>query len=299
MAICKSAVLQFALPQRAGIGLRAAHYREMLESAPELLSSVGWLEVHGENYFCDGRQPLQLLERLRAHYPLSVHCVGMSLGSAGGLELGHLQKLARVIDRFQPALVSDHLSWSAVDGIHFNDLLPLPYTEEALDVVCRNIGQAQDFLRRQMLVENVSSYLTFRHSTIPEWEFLAETSRRTGCGILLDINNIYVNATNHGFDPEHYLAAIPVAAVQELHLAGFEDNGSCLIDTHSRPVADEVWGLYAKAVVQFGAVPSLIEWDADLPPLTTLLTEAAKADRIMQQQLQARLKGRRHDTCLA
>jgi uncharacterized protein len=299
MAICESTRLQQGLqqglPQRAGVGLRAAHYREMLESVPD----VGWLEVHGENYFCDGGQPLQLLEHLRAHYPLSVHCVGMSLGSADSLELDHLQKLARVIDRFQPALVSDHLSWSAVDGIHFNDLLPLPYTEEALAVVCRNIGQVQDFLRRQILVENVSSYLTFRHSTIPEWEFLAEASRRTGCGVLLDINNIYVNATNHGFDPESYLAAIPVAAVQELHLAGFEDNGDCLIDTHSRPVADAVWHLYAKAVAQFGAIPSLIEWDADLPPLAMLLAEAAKADHIMQTQLKERLKEGHHDACLA
>jgi uncharacterized protein (UPF0276 family) len=268
-----------SLPQRAGIGLRAAHYREIIETQPD----VGWLEVHGENYFCAGGQPLQFLDQLRANYPLSVHCVGMSLGSADRLDTQHLEKLGHVIERFQPVLVSDHLSWGAVDGIHFNDLLPLPYTEEALAVVCRNISHAQEFLGRQILVENVTSYLTFRHSTIPEWEFLAETSRRTGCGILLDVNNIHVNAVNHGFDPERYLAAIPVATVQELHLAGFEDNGDCLIDTHSRPVAPAVWQLYAQAVKRFGRLPTLIEWDADLPPLATLLGEAAKADRIMRE----------------
>lgn len=271
------------LPLRTGIGLRAAHYLEILESLPD----VGWLEVHGENYFCDGGQPLRMLEQLRAHYPLSVHCVGMSLGSADGLDMRHLGKLARVIDRFQPALVSDHLSWSSVGDIHFNDLLPLPYTEEAMAMVCSNVDHAQEFLGRQILIENVSSYLTYSHSTIPEWEFLAEAARRTGCGILLDINNIHVNATNHGFDPLAYLSAIPAASVQEIHLAGYEDNGECLIDTHSRPVAPAVWQLYESALARFGPTPSLIEWDADLPPLVTLLAEAAKAEQILQGECHA------------
>ena len=277
-------VIPEVIPSRAGIGLRSGHYAEMLASMPD----AGWLEVHGENYFAAGGQHLRILEQLRASYPLSVHCVGMSLGSADGLDTGHLEKLARVIARFQPALVSDHLSWSSAGGLHVNDLLPLPYTEEALAVVCRNVDQAQDFLGRQILIENVSSYLTFRHSNIAEWEFLAEVSRRSGCGILLDINNIHVNAINHGFDPLIYLDAIPAIAVQEFHLAGFEHGGDCLIDTHSRPVDAAVWQLYAAAVARFGRVPTLIEWDADLPPLATLLAEAAKADQILLTETRVR-----------
>lgn len=265
------------IPPRAGIGLRAGHYAAMLESLPD----AGWLEVHGENYFCDGGPTLRVLERLRERYPLSMHCVGMSLGSADGLDRGHLRKLKRVIERFDPALVSDHASWCATGGVHFNDLLPLPCTEEALEVICANVACAQDFLGRPILVENVSNYLRFRHSTLPEWEFLAEIARRSGCGILLDINNVYVNAINHGFDPLRYLAAIPVTVVQEMHLAGFTQGEDCLIDTHSRPVAPAVWQLYAAAVERFGAVPTLIEWDADLPPLATLLAEMEKADHIL------------------
>jgi uncharacterized protein (UPF0276 family) len=268
-----------AIPLSAGIGLRSQHYAAMLETMPD----VGWLEVHGENYFCDGGQPLRILEQLRTRYPLSVHCVGLSLGSADGVDLQHLLKLKTLVDRFEPGFVSDHLSWGAVDGKHLNDLLPLPYTDEALDAVCRNIEKTQDFLGRPILLENVSSYLAYRHSTIPEWEFVSEVSRRSGCGILLDINNIYVSAVNHGFDAHDYLAGIPVEAVGELHLAGFEDGGSCLIDTHSRPVADEVWDLFAEAVKRFGQVATLIEWDADIPPLDVLLAESGKADRILRE----------------
>lgn len=245
------------------------------------MPDVGWLEVHGENYFCDGGQPLRMLEHLRGHYPLSAHCVGLSLGAVEPVELRHLQKLKSLIARFEPALVSDHLSWGKVDGIHFNDLLPLPFTEESLAVVCRNVEQTQEFLGRQILVENVSSYLTYRHSCIPEWEFIAEVSRRTGCGILLDVNNIYVNAVNHGIDAGDYLAGIPVAAVKEIHLAGFEETDGCLIDTHSRRIADPVWQLFADAVRQFGPRPTLIEWDADIPPLAVLLEEAATADQML------------------
>lgn len=261
----------------AGIGLRSQHYGAMLESMPD----VGWLEIHGENYFCDGGQPLRMLEHLRGHYPLSAHCVGLSLGAVEPVELRHLQKLKSLIACFEPVLVSDHLSWGKVDGIHFNDLLPLPFTEESLAVVCRNVEQTQEFLGRQILVENVSSYLTYRHSCIPEWEFIAEVSRRTGCGILLDVNNIYVNAVNHGIDAGDYLAGIPVAAVKEIHLAGFEETDGCLIDTHSRRIADPVWQLFADAVRQFGPRPTLIEWDADIPPLAVLLEEAATADQML------------------
>lgn len=245
------------------------------------MPDVGWLEVHGENYFCDGGQPLRVLEHLRCHYPLSVHCVGLSLGAVEPVELRHLQKLKSLIACFEPVLVSDHLSWGKVDGIHFNDLLPLPFTEESLAVVCRNVEQTQEFLGRQILVENVSSYLTYRHSCIPEWEFIAEVSRRTDCGILLDVNNIYVNAVNHGIDAGDYLAGIPVAAVKEIHLAGFEETDGCLIDTHSRRIADPVWQLFADAVRRFGPRPTLIEWDADIPPLAVLLEEAATADQML------------------
>ena len=262
----------------AGIGLRSQHYAAMLQSMPD----VGWLEIHGENYFCDGGQPLQVLERLRGRYPLSVHCVGLSLGAVAPVDQRHLQKLKGLVDRFEPALVSDHLSWGKVDGRYFNDLLPLPYTEEALAVVCRNVEQVQAFLGRAMLVENVSSYLTYRHSCIPEWEFIAEVSRRTGCGILLDVNNIHVNAVNHGIDSDAYLAGIPVAAVREIHLAGFEVSDDCLIDTHSRRVAKPVWELFGDALRRFGPRPALIEWDVDIPSLDVLLEEARTANRILE-----------------
>ena len=267
------------LPPRAGIGLRAAHYRALLETRPD----VGWLEVHSENYFGRGGQPIYYLEQARNHYPLSLHGVGLSLGSASGLSRAHLIQLKSLIARFEPALVSDHLCWSAIDGRHLNDLLPLPYTEEALVLVCANVDRAQQFLGRQLLVENVSSYLQFTQSTIPEWEFLAAVAQRTGCGILLDVNNIYVSATNHGFSPLRYLDAIPARAVQEIHLAGFESNGFCLIDTHGKPVADAVWNLYREALSRVGAVPTLIEWDIDVPPLATLLAEAGKAEAILRQ----------------
>ena len=267
------------LAPRAGIGLRAPHYRELLDTLPD----IGWLEAHSENYFGRGGQPLRYLERVRQRYPLSLHGVGLSLGSADGLSSTHLLQLKALATRFQPALVSDHLCWGAIGGRHLNDLLPMPYTEEAIDVVCANVGRAQDFLGRQILVENVSSYLEFNASSIPEWAFVAEVARRSGCGILLDVNNIYVSAANHGFDALRYLDGIPAAAVQEIHLAGFDHNGQCLIDTHGKRVADPVWNLYAEALTRLGPVPTLIEWDTDLPPLATLLDEAARAQAILQQ----------------
>ena len=187
-----------------------------------------------------------------------------------------------MIERYQPGLVSEHLCWSAAGGRHLNDLLPLPYTEEALDHVCDRILRTQDFLGRQILIENISSYLRFRHSTMPEGEFLAEVSRRTGCGILLDVNNIYVSAVNHGFDPYAYLAAIPAPAVQEIHLAGFDDSGACLIDTHGTAVSEPVWALYREAIRSLGPRPTLIEWDTDIPALDVLLGEARKAAGILE-----------------
>lgn len=264
------------IPARAGIGLRAPHYRDLLETLP----AIGWLEVHSENYFGDGGQPLYYLERARECYPVSLHGVGLSLGSTDGLDPHHLAKLKRLVDRIEPGLVSEHLCWSSVNGRHLNDLVPLPYTEEALQLVCRHVHEVQDFLKRRILVENVSSYLQFKASTMPEWEFMAEVARRTGCGVLLDVNNIYVSAINHGFDPRRYLAAIPVPAVKEMHLAGFDQGEHCLIDTHGKPVAAPVWELYRRAVARFGGVPTLIEWDTDIPPLAVLVGEAFKADAI-------------------
>lgn len=271
------------IPVEAGIGLRAPHYRELLERRPP----VGWLEIHSENYFGEGGAPLYYLERLRSFYPLSLHGVGLSLGSTDPLNMAHLNSLRRLIQRFEPALVSEHLSWSSVDGHYFNDLLPLPYTARALSHVAQRIARVQDYLGRQILVENVSSYLQYEESLIPEWEFLTEVAVRSGCGILFDVNNVFVSASNHGFDAREYLRAMPADAIQEIHLAGFTANrfedAELLIDTHSAPVAREVWKLYGEAIDLLGPVPTLIEWDTDVPPLAVLLEEARKADRILDQ----------------
>jgi uncharacterized protein len=265
------------IPARAGIGLRTPHYRELLDTLPPL----AFLEVHSENYFGDGGQPHWFLEKFRQHYPLSFHGVGLSLGTSDELSRGHLAKLKRLVERYEPALVSEHLCWGAVGGRHTNDLLPLPYTEEALALMCRHVSEAQEFLGRKILVENVSSYLQFTHSTIPEWQFITEVAKRTGCGILLDVNNIYVNSINHEFSAAEYLRAIPANAVEEIHLAGFDDNGLCLIDTHGKTVSDDVWKLYADAIALMGHKPTLIEWDADIPALDVLLGEADKAERML------------------
>ena len=267
------------IPAKAGVGLRARHYREILEQRPR----IGWLEVHSENFFGEGGQPLFFLEKIRPHYPLSLHGVGLFLGSTDPLNLDHLDRLKSLIERFEPDFVSEHLCWGSVDGRFLNDLLPLPYTEEALQHFCGQVGRAQEFLGRKLLIENVCNYLKYRHSTISEWDFLAEVSRRTGCGILLDVNNIYVNAVNHNFEAESVFPSIPQDAVQEIHLAGFDDNGECLIDTHGKPVWNEVWDLYRQAVKWFGNVPTLIEWDTDVPELPILLAEAEKADAILME----------------
>jgi uncharacterized protein (UPF0276 family) len=268
------------IPARAGIGLRAPHYRDVLESLP----AVGWLEVHSENYFGAGGAPLHYLERIRSHYPLSLHGVGMSLGSTDPLDRAHLAKLKALVVRFEPGLVSDHLCWSSVDGRHFNDLLPLPYTEEALAHVSRRVLEAQEFLGRRILVENPSSYLQYAQSSIPEAEFLAELARRTGCGILLDVNNVFVSACNHRLDARRFIDSLPGRHVAEIHLAGFSrsDEGDVVIDTHSRPVAAEVWALFARAIERFGPRPALVEWDADLPPLAMLVAEAGHAQALLE-----------------
>ncbi len=266
------------LPTAAGIGLRAPHVGEVLRERPP----VAWFEVHSENYYADGGPALAALDRIRADYPLSLHGVGMSLGSTDPLDRAHLAKLKRLIARVDPCAVSEHLCWSGVGGRHLNDLLPLPYTEEALDHVCARVAEVQNALGRELLVENVSSYLAFADATIPEWEFVAAVARRTGCRLLCDVNNIYVNAVNHGFDADAYLAALPPAAVAEIHLAGFDGGGPCLIDTHGAPVAPDVWALYARAIARFGPRPTLIEWDTDIPAFAVLQREAATAQSILK-----------------
>ena len=269
------------LPVSAGIGLRFPHHRAVAETRP----AIGWLEVHSENYMGGGTS-LRQLEVIRADYPLSLHGVGLSLGSAGALDAGHLKRVRELVERVQPALVSEHLSWSVVGGTYLADLLPLPMTEEALDVMCRHVDEVQSALGRRILVENPSSYLRYRHSTIREWEFLAAVSARTGCGILCDVNNIYVSCCNHGWDARAYIAALPPDAIGEIHLAGHSvkelPGGRVIrIDDHGSRVADEVWQLYRHALERFGPVPSLIEWDTDIPELDVLLDEAATAERAL------------------
>jgi uncharacterized protein (UPF0276 family) len=270
-----------SLPPSAGLGLRAPHVGIVLAKRPP----VPWFEVHSENYFAEGGPALTALERIRADYPVSLHGVGLSLGSTDPLDTSHLAKLKRLAERVDPARVSEHLCWSSVNGRHYNDLLPLPYTREALDHVCARVSATQDFLGREILVENVSSYLTFPESAIPECEFVAAVATRTGCGLLVDVNNIYVNARNHGIDADTYLAAIPPALVAEIHLAGFDASGPGLIDTHGAPVAPEVWALYERALCRYGRVPTLIEWDTDIPDFALLQREAATAQSFLDARL--------------
>ncbi len=228
------------------------------------------------------------LARIRVDSPLSFHGVGLSLGSADSLDVAHLAALRRLVKRYDPALISDHICWGAIDGTHLNDLLPLPYTEEALTLMVARVLQVQDALGRELLVENVSSYLSFLGADMPEWTFVAELVRRSGCGLLLDVNNIYVNSVNHGFDPRTYLRAMPHASVREIHVAGFTRktnlSAPLLIDTHSRPVSDEVWSLYDAALDLCGAQPTLIEWDQDIPDLEVLLAEAGRAEESLHDR---------------
>jgi hypothetical protein len=266
----------------AGIGLRATHHHEIVARRP----SIGWLEAHSENYFARGGALPTLLGTLREHYPLSLHGVGLSIGSTDALDRAHLAEIARLVRDFEPMLVSEHLSWGSVGGRFTNDLLPLPYTDETLRHMVDRVGQVQDFLGRQILIENVSSYLEFTGSDMPEWDFLATLARESGCGLLLDVNNVYVNSLNHGFDARAYLNGVPREAVQEMHLAGHSvrrvDGREVRIDTHDAPVCDDVWALYAAAVERFGPVPTLIEWDSNIPALDVLAAEAHRADRVME-----------------
>jgi uncharacterized protein (UPF0276 family) len=268
------------MPASAGIGLRAQHHLDVLSGAPR----VGWFEAHSENYFADGGAHVEALMRIRARYPLSLHGVGLSLGSTDPWDRVHLKNLRRAIGRFEPGLVSEHLSWSSAGGRFANDLLPLPYTEEALRHSSARIAEVQDYLGRQILIENVSSYLQFNASSLTEWEFMAGVAAESGCGILLDINNIFVAAHNHGYECHDYLQGIPRGAVQELHLAGHSrvelDGALLLIDTHGSPVCEAVWELYGAALRRFGEVPTLIEWDTDIPAIHVLEAEADQANAL-------------------
>jgi uncharacterized protein (UPF0276 family) len=266
------------LPSSAGIGLRAPHYHEVLNSLPRL----GWVEVHSENFF-GGGAPLRTLNKVREHYPVSLHGVGMGLASATPLDQEHLNALRRLCDTVQPAAVSEHLCWNTVAGTVINDLLPFPYTQEALSSVISRVEQVQEKLGRQLLVENLSSYLSFTQSEMSEGEFLAELVRRTGCGILFDVENLYVNARNLGVDAEAFITAIPAEAVKEYHLAGFSVRDGCLVDTHDHPVYPEVWKLYEFALQHIGPRPTLIEWDSDIPALAVLMGEAAKAQQYLEE----------------
>jgi len=270
------------LPAQAGVGLRAPHVADILAQHPPL----GWLEIHAENYM-GGGPAMRALERVRTHYPLSVHGVGLSLGTAGSLDVSHLDRLARLVERCEPALVSEHLSWSVVDGAYLNHLLPLPLTEESLALTARHVDEVQARLRRRLLVENPSSYLRFTDSAMPEPVFLAELVRRTGCGLLLDVNNLYVSSENLAFDALAYLDALPLDAVGEIHLAGHTVNDAdgqpILIDDHGARVANAVWRLYALALERVGPVATLIEWDSNLPALGVLLVEAAEAQGLLDR----------------
>jgi len=279
---------QTKLPKAAGIGLKPDHVDALLAARP----SLAFLEVHAENYMSDGGAPHRWLTQLREIYPLSVHGVGLSLGSDQPIDLGHLEALAGVVDRYQPNQVSEHLAWCCIDGTYLNDLLPLPYTEHSLNVVCAHVEQVQDRIKRNILMENPAATLSFEETTIHEADFLAEMVSRTGCGILLDVNNLYVSAKNLGVDIEAYLDRLPGDAIGEIHLAGHHvrqnGNAEIRIDDHGSTVDPEVWDLYRSALKRFGRQPSLIEWDTDVPSLETLLGQAQIADEIAEDTTQKR-----------
>jgi uncharacterized protein (UPF0276 family) len=267
------------IPARAGIGLRSAHHEALLAERP----AVGFIEAHTENYFHDGGAAMHALQRARANYPLSLHGVGLGLGSADGVDREHLARVRRAIARFEPALVSEHACWSHAGGEHFNDLLPLPYTDEAAQWLARQVAEAQDFLGRQLLIENVSAYVTFEHSRLSEWEFLAAVVAESGCALLLDVNNVYVNAQNFGLDAGEFIAGLPLASVREIHVAGHARNGAILIDDHGSRVCEPVWELYRQAIARFGPQPTLVEWDNHIPPLHELVEEARRAEQILEE----------------
>lgn len=272
-------------PQGTGLGLRSAHYGHILENRPQ----VPWFEIISENYMGTaagtGGRAIQILEQVRRDYPISMHGVSLSLGSVDPLDLGYLKRLKTLINRIEPVRVSDHFCWTGVGGQNLHDLLPLPYTKETITLVADRIRRVQDILGRPFVMENVSSYVSYNHSEMTEWDCLSEIATRADCQLLFDVNNVYVSSVNHGFDPMDYLSGIPAGRVAEFHLAGYSDMGTHLIDTHDHPVTDPVWKLYEAAVRRFGAVPTLIEWDDKIPEFSVLHREARKADRIQKKVL--------------
>ncbi|SEE56387.1 hypothetical protein SAMN05519104_6537 [Rhizobiales bacterium GAS188] len=272
------------LPPQAGVGFKPEHFFA-IDAAPQ---PIGFFEIHAENYMGEGGPPHAQLTRLRQDYALSIHGVGLSIGSMQPLDQDHLMRLRGLCDRYQPESFSEHLAWSSHDGIFLNDLLPLPYTEETLARVAEHVDQVQNALKRRLLLENPSTYLLFEDSTIPEVEFLAEVTRRSGCGLLLDVNNVFVAATNHRLDPRDYLASFPFAHVGEIHLSGHaatidELGAQLLIDSHDTPVTDPVWALYEEVIAKTGPVASLVEWDNDVPEWPVLRREAVAAQAILDR----------------
>lgn len=269
------------LPPRAGLGFKPRHF-DAIRRDPQ---PPAFFEVHAENYMGAGGLPHAQLTALRQDHPISIHGVGLSIGGAGPLDGAHLARLRLLCHRYQPESFSEHLAWSSHGAEYLNDLLPLPYTPQTLDRICAHVDQVQDVLGRRMLLENPATYVLFEHSTLPETEFLAAIARRTGCGLLLDVNNVFVSCTNHRLDPRAYLAAFPMQAVAEIHLGGHDaeelPSGPLLIDSHGAPVADPVWTLYAEVIARIGAVPTLVEWDNDLPEWPVLAAQASRADAIL------------------
>ena len=272
------------VPARAGVGLKPEHYQDILSARPD----IGWFEIHAENFMGAGGPPHHYLSAIREHYALSLHGVGLSIGSSGPLDRGHLVRLKLLIERYQPGLFSEHLAWSTHEGTYLNDLLPVPYNAETLARVSEHVNDVQQALGRQMLLENPSSYVRFAESTLSEIDFLWGVVKASGCGLLLDVNNVQVSAANHGFSAAGYIEAFPVEHVGEIHLAGYdeqtEDDSRVLIDTHDRPVLADVWGLYRLAIRRAGPRPTLIEWDADVPAWPILFAEAQKAERITAER---------------
>jgi uncharacterized protein (UPF0276 family) len=264
-----------------GLGLRPDHYEAILNESP----AVDWFEALTENYLVPGGKPLRYLDRVRERFPIVLHGVSLSIGSTDPIDTAYLAQVRSLADRVQPEWISDHLCWTGVDGRNLHDLLPLPYTEEALELVVRHVDEVQHFLGRRILLENVSSYLNYASSRLSEWEFLSEVAARADCSLLLDVNNIYVSSVNHGFDPNDYLRALPRERIRQVHLAGHSNHGNHLIDTHDHPVAAEVWDLYATAVRLFGPVPAMIERDDNIPPLAELVAELDIARNISRDCL--------------
>jgi uncharacterized protein (UPF0276 family) len=264
-----------------GIGLRPRHFTRMLEERPD----VDWLEATSENFMAPGGRPVAVLEKVRRELPVVLHGVSLAIGSVGDFDPRYLNELRNLVRRIEPALLSDHLCWGRHGGRYAHDLWPLPYTEESLAHVVSRVQRVQEFLGRQIALENVSSYVSFRDSTLSEWDFLSQVAEQADCGILLDVNNVYVSARNHGFDPRAYLEAIPPARVVQFHLAGHCDKGRWILDSHDAPVGEEVWDLYRAALRRFGRVPTLIEWDDQIPPLDALIAESHKARQVEREVL--------------